>query len=147
MESTRPIDGNIRCSTTQLAGSSEGRPGIHTTEIKHVGKDRAILDTIEVVNQMLHVVLVARSNPGSIVPCEKHWEPQILMKGENVPRKKVDVVFVMVTKQFGSRCGWRIVDLMDLFVKPVANHEGVDESQPVGLHRMVLLFGVSVNVS
>ena len=36
---------------------------------------------------------------------------------------------------------------MNLFVQPVANHEGVDESQPMGLHRVVLLFGMSVKVS
>ena len=98
MEATRPVYSDIGCSSTQLAGGGKGRSGIHTAEIEHVGKDRAILDTVEVVNQMPHVVLVTRSDPGSIVPCEKHREPQILMKGENVPRKKVDVVFVMVTK-------------------------------------------------
>jgi len=36
---------------------------------------------------------------------------------------------------------------MDLFVQPVANHEGVDESKPVGLHRMVLLIMVLDNAS
>ena len=101
MEAARPIDSNIGRSSTQLAGSSKGRSGIHTAEIEHVGEDRAILDAVKVVNQMLHVVLVTRSDPGSIVPCEKYYEPQTLMKGENIPRKEVDVVFVMVTKQFG----------------------------------------------
>jgi hypothetical protein len=72
MEATGPVDGNIGRSSTQLASSSEGRSGIHATEIEHVSKDRTILDTIEVVDQMLHVVLITRSDPGSIVPCEGH---------------------------------------------------------------------------
>lgn len=35
---------------------------------------------------------------------------------------------------------------MDLFVQPVANHEGVDESEPMRLHRVILLFGILVKV-
>jgi hypothetical protein len=75
MEATGPIDGDVGCPSTQLAGGREGRSGIHTTEIKHVGEDWTVLNTVEVVNQMLHIILVARSDPGSIVPCEEHREP------------------------------------------------------------------------
>jgi hypothetical protein len=71
MEAAGPIDGDIGRASTQLAGCSEGRSGIHTTEIEHISKDRAILDTVEVVNQMPHVVLVTRSDPGSMGPCEE----------------------------------------------------------------------------
>jgi hypothetical protein len=36
---------------------------------------------------------------------------------------------------------------MDLFVQPVPNHKGIDESEPVGLHWMVLLFVISAHAS
>jgi hypothetical protein len=34
---------------------------------------------------------------------------------------------------------------MDLFVKAVADHESVDESEPVRLHGMILLYGVIIS--
>jgi len=71
MEATRPIGGDIGRPSTQLAGGSERRSGIHTAKIEHISKGRAILDTIEVVDQVSHVVLVARSDPGSMGPCEE----------------------------------------------------------------------------
>jgi len=74
MEAAGPIDGDIGGSSTQLASGSKGRSGVHTTEIKHVSKDRAILNTIEVVDQMLHVVLVTGSDPGSMGGCDEHCE-------------------------------------------------------------------------
>lgn len=63
MEATRPVDGDVRRASAQLASSSQGRSGIHATEIEHVGKDWAILNTVEVVDQMPHVVLVTGSDP------------------------------------------------------------------------------------
>lgn len=36
---------------------------------------------------------------------------------------------------------------MDLFVKPIPDHESVDESEPVGLHGMILLSGVLAQIS
>jgi len=64
MKTARPIDGDIGRPGTQLASGGEGRSGIHTTEIEHISKDGAIFDTIEVVNQVLHVVLVTGSDSG-----------------------------------------------------------------------------------
>lgn len=85
MEAAGPIDGDVGCPSAQLAGSGEGRSGIHTTEIEHVSKDRTVLDTVEVVDQMLHVVLVTRTDPGSMGPCEEHLEFRISVKGHNIP--------------------------------------------------------------
>ena len=70
MEATRPIDSDIGRPSAQLAGGREGRPGIHITKIEHISEDRAVLDTIEVVNQVSHFILVASSDPGSTGPCE-----------------------------------------------------------------------------
>lgn len=75
MEAAGPIDGNIGRPSTQLASGGEGRSGIHTAEIEHISKDRAILNAVEVVNQMPHVVLVTRSDPGSMGPCEEGYGP------------------------------------------------------------------------
>lgn len=72
MEATRPVDGNVCGASTQLAGSCDGRSGIHTAEIEHVSKDGAVFDTIEVVDQMLHVVLVTGSYSRSKVPCKEY---------------------------------------------------------------------------
>jgi hypothetical protein len=85
MEATRPIDGNIRRASAQLASSSKGRSGIHTTKIEHVSENGAILDTVDVVDQMSHVVLVTRSDPGSTVPCEGYRELRIALKGQDIP--------------------------------------------------------------
>lgn len=30
---------------------------------------------------------------------------------------------------------------MDLFVQPVTNHKSIDESKPMGFHRVILLLG------
>ena len=85
METAGPVDGNIGRPSTQLSSGSEGRSGIHTTKIEHVGKDGAILNTIEVIDQMLHIVLIARSDPRSMGPCEEHFEPRFSVKGQNIP--------------------------------------------------------------
>lgn len=65
MEATGPIDSNIRRACAQLASSGKGRSGIHTTKVKHISENWAILNTVEVVDQMPHVVLVTSSDPGS----------------------------------------------------------------------------------
>ena len=53
------------------AAAKEDPVYLHTTKIKHISEDRAILDAIDVVDQVSHVVLVARSDPGSMGPCEE----------------------------------------------------------------------------
>jgi len=88
MEATGPIDCDIGRPSTQLASGSEGRSGVHATEVEDICEDRAILDTIEVIDQMSHVVLVTRSDPRSIIPCEECWEPKILMEGETYLDRK-----------------------------------------------------------
>lgn len=80
MEAPRPIDGNICCASTQLASSSKGRSGIHTAKVEHVGEDWAVLNAVEVINQMPHVVLVTGSDPGSTVPCEEYLELEIAVE-------------------------------------------------------------------
>ena len=68
MEATRPVDGNVRSASTQLACCGEGRSGIHTAKIEHISEYGAVLNAIEIVNQMLHVVLVTGSDPRSKIP-------------------------------------------------------------------------------
>lgn len=70
MEATRPIDGNICRASAQLSSGSKGRSGVQTAKIEHVCENGAIFDTIEVVDQMLHVVLVTGSDPRSGIPRE-----------------------------------------------------------------------------
>jgi len=85
MKAARPIDGDVCRPGTQLASGGEGRSGIHTTEIEHISKDRAVFDAIEVVNQVLHVVLVTGSDSGSLGPGEECRGPQIPVKRQNIP--------------------------------------------------------------
>jgi hypothetical protein len=65
MKATRPVDGDVCSASAQLASGGKGRSGIQTAKIEHVCEDGAILDAIEVVDQMSHVVLVTGSDPRS----------------------------------------------------------------------------------
>ena len=63
MKTSRPIDCSVRSASGKFARSSERSARIHLAEVVHIRKYWTILDTVERVNKMLHVILVPRSHP------------------------------------------------------------------------------------
>jgi hypothetical protein len=63
MKTSGPIDCSVRRASGKLARSSERSTSIHLAEVIHIRKYRTILDTVERVNKVLHIILVPRSHP------------------------------------------------------------------------------------
>jgi hypothetical protein len=63
VETSGPIDCRIRCAGGKLARASDRSASIHLAEVEHIRKYWTILDTIERVNKVFHIILVPRSHP------------------------------------------------------------------------------------
>jgi hypothetical protein len=58
-----PIDSGVRRAGGKLTRASERSASIHLAEVEHIRKYWTILDTIERVNKVLHIILVPRCHP------------------------------------------------------------------------------------
>ena len=63
VKTSGPVDCRIRCAGGELTGASERSASIHFAKVEHIRKYWTILDTIERVNKVLHIILVPRSHP------------------------------------------------------------------------------------
>jgi hypothetical protein len=63
MKTSGPIDRSVRRAGGKLARSSERSASIHLAKVEHIRKYWTILDTIERVNKVLHIILVPRCHP------------------------------------------------------------------------------------
>ena len=63
MKTSGPVDCGIRRAGGELAGACERSASIHLAKLEHIRKYWTILDTIECVNKVLHIILVSRCHP------------------------------------------------------------------------------------
>ena len=63
VKASGPIDRSVRRAGGKLARSSERSASIYLAEVEHICKYWTILDTIERVNKVLHIILVPRCHP------------------------------------------------------------------------------------
>jgi hypothetical protein len=63
VKTSGPINRSVRRARGKLARASERSASIHLAEIEHIRKYWTILDTIERVNKVFHIILVPRCHP------------------------------------------------------------------------------------
>jgi hypothetical protein len=63
VKTSGPIDCSVRRAGGKLARASERSASIHLAKVVHIRKYWTILDTIERVDKVLHIILVPRSHP------------------------------------------------------------------------------------
>lgn len=65
MQSARPINGDVGSSSSKLARCSQRCTCILLTEVVHISKDWAILDTVELVYSLFELSLILWRDPTS----------------------------------------------------------------------------------
>jgi len=93
VETPGPIDCSVRRAGGKLARASQRSACVHLTEVKHICKYWTILDTIERVNKVLHIILVPRCHPADIDSVStKIWSYATYLLG-----KKIYVLRIVVS--------------------------------------------------
>lgn len=84
VKTSGPIDCRVRRAGGKLARASERSASIHLAELEHIRKYWTILDAIERVNKMLHIILVPRCHPADNEVSTKTWSYATYLLGKKI---------------------------------------------------------------